>query len=145
MMMKMAFAAMVVSAGMTMALQPATNAGLSSRIGMSGAILINCVVALFGGIVLYIARGTSRPLFPGDIPWQHYLGGVFGFYIIVTLAFAFPRIGGALAVALVVLGQGIMALVIDHFGLMGMPKDPVTLTRVVGLLLIGGGIVLLRW
>jgi len=48
------------------------------------------------------------------------------------------------AIALLVLGQGVAALLIDHFGLMGMPKEPITLARVAGLLLVSGGIVIMR-
>jgi transporter family-2 protein len=67
-----------------------------------------------------------------------------GFVVILSLAFLFPKIGAALAIALLVLGQGVAALAIDHFGLLGMPQVSVTLTRVGGLLLVGGGIALLR-
>jgi transporter family-2 protein len=72
------------------------------------------------------------------------VGGVCGFVVLLSLAFVFPKIGAAVAIALVVLGQGGAALAIDHFGLMGMPKEPVTLVRVAGLLLVGGGMALVR-
>ena len=66
------------------------------------------------------------------------------FVIILSLTFVFPKIGAAVAIALVVLGQGAAALAIDHFGLMGMPIEPLTLARVAGLLLVGGGVALIR-
>jgi transporter family-2 protein len=44
----------------------------------------------------------------------------------------------------VVLGQSAAALAIDHFGLLGMPKDPITLPRVAGLALLALGVSLVR-
>ena len=64
--------------------------------------------------------------------------------MILCLAFVFPRIGAAWAIALVVLGQGIAALAIDHYGILGMPRDPVTLARVAGLTLVAAGCALVR-
>jgi transporter family-2 protein len=64
--------------------------------------------------------------------------------VILSLAFVYPKIGAALAVALLVLGQSAAALAIDHFGLMGMPSVPVTVSRVLGLALVAGGIALIR-
>jgi transporter family-2 protein len=55
-----------------------------------------------------------------------------------------PRIGNATALALVVLGQGAMGLVIDHFGLLGMRTIPLTASRFAGALLLVAGVVLLR-
>jgi len=138
------FGLIAAVAGGATALQAAANAGLSSRIGLGAALLVNTAIVLVGTLVLYFARAPRAGFFPPGAPWFLYLGGVYGFVIIVSLAFVFPRIGAAVAIALVVLGQGCAALAIDHFALMGMPKEPVTLMRVAGLLLIGGGVALLR-
>ena len=51
-------------------------------------------------------------LFPPRTPWVLYIGGVLGFIIIFVMAFVFPRIGGAYTIALMVLGQGIAAVLI---------------------------------
>jgi transporter family-2 protein len=138
------FGLIAAVAGGATALQAAANAGLSSRIGLAAALLVNTAIVLVGTLVLYFARGPRGSFFPSGAPWILYLGGVYGFVIIVSLAFVFPRIGAAVAIALVVLGQSSAALAIDHFGLMGMPQEPVTLVRLVGLLLVGGGVALLR-
>ena len=37
-----------------------------------------------------------------------------------------------------------LAPALDHLGLMGMPTEPVSLARLAGLLLVGGGIALPR-
>ena len=90
------------------------------------------------------ALGAKPTFFPPGAPWTLYLGGVFGFVIIASLAFVFPKIGAAYAVALMVGGQCLAALVVDHFGWMGMPRDPVTIQRVVGVVLVAAGAAVIR-
>ena len=64
---------------------------------------------------------------------------------ILSLAFVFPKIGAVWAIALVVLGQSLVALAIDHCGLLGMPKDPITVPRAAGLALVALGVTVIRY
>jgi bacterial/archaeal transporter family-2 protein len=136
--------ALAVAAGIAAAFQAAANAGLSARIGLGAALVVNTSIVLAGTILLYVMLGPRGGFFPGGVPWTLYVGGLCGFVLLASLAFVFPKIGAAVAIALVVLGQGVAALAIDHYGLLGMPAEPVTLGRVAGLVLVGAGVVLLR-
>jgi len=138
------YAVLAATAGIVSVIQGAANAGLSARIGLSGALVLNTLVVLAATVALHLVRGSGTGFFPGGIPWSLYVGGFCGFIIIVSFAVVFPKIGAAVAIALVVLGQGVAALAIDHYGLMGMPRDPVTLARVLGMLMVGAGVVLIR-
>ncbi len=138
------FVALAVVAGAASALQGATNAGLTGRIGVASAVLVNAVVLLTGTLVFWAWRGAPLTFFPAGTPWNLYLGGLLGFTIITTIALAFPRLGGATTIALMVLGQGLMTLAIDHFGLLGMPRDPLTLGRLLGILAVAAGVFLIR-
>jgi transporter family-2 protein len=62
----------------------------------------------------------------------------------VVVAYVFPKIGAAWAIALVVLGQSSAAFAIDHYGWLGMPKDPTTVSRIAGLVFVALGVGLLR-
>jgi transporter family-2 protein len=137
-------ALLAIAAGMAAALQAAINAGLARATGLGPALVVNTVVVLIGTLALWAALGARGTFFPSGTPWTLYLGGLCGFVIIATLAFVFPKIGGAYAVALMVGGQCAAALAIDHFGLVGMPRDPVTLQRVAGVVLAGAGALLMR-
>jgi transporter family-2 protein len=64
--------------------------------------------------------------------------------IIGGLTFVFPRIGAAYAVVLMIGGQCVAALVVDHLGLMGMPPDPITLQRVLGMAMVAAGAIVVR-
>lgn len=142
--MKILFGLIAVIAGVAATVQGAANSGLSSRIGLPGALVTNTAIVMLGALLFYFARGPRGSFFPSGTPWSLYLGGFCGFVIILSLAYVFPRIGAAVTIALAVLGQGLAALVVDHYGLLGMPKEPITLARVAGLLLVGGGVALLR-
>jgi uncharacterized membrane protein YdcZ (DUF606 family) len=88
-------------------------------------VLVNALIVLAGTLVFNVMMGTLRALpAVAGAPWHDYLGGVCGFAIIAIMAYAFPRMGGALALALMVLGQSAMALTIDHYGLWGKRTVP---------------------
>jgi len=46
--------------------------------------------------------------------------------------------------SLIIAGQMMVALVLDHFGFLGLEQRPVTIPRILGILLITGGVVLIR-
>lgn len=138
------FAALAAFAGVAAALQGAANAGLARSAGLGPALVVNTVVVLLGALGLWAALGSKTTLFSADASWTLYLGGVYGFVIIASLAFVFPRIGAAYAIALMVGGQCLAALVVDHYGLMGMPRDPVTAQRALGIALVAAGAVVMR-
>ena len=142
--MKIAFAPLAIAAGVAAAMQAATNAGLSKSTGLGPALVVNTVIVLIGTIGLWAAMGAKTIFFPAGTSWTFYLGGLFGFVIIASLTFVFPKIGAAYAIALMVGGQCVAALVVDHFGLMGMPPDPVTIQRLIGVGLVAAGAVVVR-
>jgi transporter family-2 protein len=142
--MKLIFAALAVVAGIAVAFQGATNQGLLKSAGMGPALVVNTVVVLIGAIGLWLATGTKTTFFPADASWTLYLGGVFGFVIIASAVLVFPRLGAAYAIALMVCGQCLAAMLIDHYGLMGMEKSPATLQRVIGVALVVGGVAVFR-
>jgi transporter family-2 protein len=141
---RVVFAALAFAAGIAAAMQAATNANLAKSVGLGPALIVNTVVVLIGAIGLWAAMGAKTTFFPMGASWTLYIGGLFGFTIIASLAFVFPRIGAAYAIALMVGGQCVAALVVDHFGLMGMPREPLTVHRVIGVALVAAGAVVLR-
>jgi transporter family-2 protein len=141
--MKIVFAALAIAAGVAEAMQAATNVGLSKSTGLGPALVINTVIVLTGAIGLWAAMGAPTT-FPPGASWTLYPCGLFGFVIIASLAFVFPKIVAAHAVALMVGGQCVAALMVDHFGLMGMPPDPLTIQRLIGVALVAAGAVVMR-
>jgi bacterial/archaeal transporter family-2 protein len=141
---KLLFAALAVCAGIAGSFQSAANAGLAQKAGLGAALVANTTIVMAGSLAVFFARAPHAGFHPVETPWSLYIGGFCGFVIILSLAFVFPKIGAALAMALVVLGQSGAALAIDHYGLMGMPKDPVSVSRVAGFALVAAGVALIR-
>jgi transporter family-2 protein len=79
-----------------------------------------------------------------SLTWWHWSGGLLGAFFITTAAFAGPRIGAMLFMALVLAGQLGMALALDHFGWAGFREAPVSLGKAVGLVLILAGVFMIR-
>lgn len=129
-----------VQAGMNAKIGKALNypfyaALISFAVGTAGLL----TYALIGKMDFSVIRTVS------GVHWSLWLAGLLGaFYVSATIVLA-PRLGTALTFGLVVAGQLVMAVVIDHFGLFGMPMQPVNWTRLAGIVLIAGGTMLIRW
>ena len=138
------YATLAVAAGAAATVQAATNAGLARATGLGPAVVINTIVVLLASIALWATTGAPMTFLPAGTPWTLYLGGLFGFVIVASLTVVFPKIGAAYAIALMVGGQCLAALVVDHYGLIGMPREPMTLQRLVGAALVAAGVAVFR-
>ena len=142
--MNLLFALAAIVAGVATAFQAAANGGLSSRTGLGPALVVNTSIVLIGTFGLFFATRSTPTFFPAGTPWWLYAGGFCGFTIILAAAFVFPKIGAGQATVLMILGQSAAALAIDQFGLMGLSREPLSLSRISGFMLIIAGVALTR-
>ena len=75
-------------------------------------------------------------------PWWSYTGGVIVAFYVFTITFLAPRLGVGTAIALIVTGQVLGALTIDHFGLLRSLTVPLNPARLGGATLIVIGVYL---
>ena len=127
-------------AGLAGAAQASVSGALGKRVGSVQAAAFGAIVAavLLVGLAVLTGRGASI----GDVfrqPAWLMISGVFGAGIVLTLAYAPPRIGTFAAVALMIAGQLIAGAAIDAFGWLGTERIPITATRVIGLVLLSVG------
>lgn len=137
---------LVVVAGGLLALQAPTNAMLA-KVGGSPvlAALISFAVGTVALFVAWLASGNRPGAAPfAGLPWYAWLGGLYGAFFVAIAAFAAPRIGLASLITIGIAGQIAMALLLDHLGALGLPRDPISLGRIVGALLVVAGVVLVR-
>lgn len=80
----------------------------------------------------------------GRIKPVYFIGGMLGMAFVTANIILMPFLGAALTTIVAMLGQMIMGIIIDHFGLMGSPKNKITARKVWGLICIAIGIILLR-
>lgn len=79
-----------------------------------------------------------------DAPVSAWAGGFLGAFFVAAVVTLVPRLGVAMTFSLVIAGQMIVTLIIDHFGILGVPVKEVNLARLFGIILITGGVILIR-
>jgi len=132
--------------GVLMAVQAPTNAVLARATGSPVlAALISFVVGTAALAALLLASGAPRGLSGARaLPWWVWLGGLYGAFFVAVAALVTPRIGvGALLTAAVAV-QLAAALLLDHYGLLGLEPRPATLARILGVALVFAGAFLVR-
>jgi bacterial/archaeal transporter family-2 protein len=100
-----------------------------------GTVAIAVGAAIKGGAPAALLLATRQPV------WL-LSGGVLGAAALLATTFLAPRIGLATLLALVVTGQLLSSLVIDHFGLLGRAVTTISAIKVVGTILMLAGITL---
>jgi len=132
-------------AGAMLPIQFGINAQLATWVGGSlRAALVSFVVGAAGLFVAVLFAARGWPDRAGDAPWWVWTGGLLGaFYVLGSIVTA-PKLGAATLVALILAGQAIASLLVDHYGLVGFEEHPVTALRIAGIVLLGGGVALVR-
>ena len=128
-------------AGGLVALQAPINSTLGRAVGTFQAAFVSFVI---GTIVLALIAGLAKGGFgqigaARGLSWYHLTGGLLGAAYVTTVLVTVRSLGAGGAVAATIAGQLALSVVVDHFGLLGLAKQPVTIARVVGVVLLGLG------
>lgn len=104
------------------------------------------VVGLLLLIVLAALTRQPAPMLANvsRSPWWVWTGGVFGATFIVVSIVLTPRMGTALTLASITVGQMVAALILDHNGWLGGTVVRMTPLRLAGVALLLAGIWLMR-
>lgn len=126
-------------------------AGLNAELGRAVkspvyAALISFLVGTAGLILYLLAVRTdwSQWTEARNLSWYYWVGGLIGAFYVAAVIILAPKLGTALTFGLTVAGQMAVSLVLDHYGLLGLPENPVNWVRVLAIALIVGGVVMLR-
>jgi transporter family-2 protein len=79
-----------------------------------------------------------------NAPWWAWSCGVFGGAFILLAILLLPSLGAATLFALVIAGQVLAAVTLDHFGAFGLTPHPIGAARLAGAVLLIAGVVLIR-
>lgn len=136
-----------VLVGVALTIQVGMNSAMSVAIGSPiVATIVNFCVGL-ALLVLLAGVGGAR-VAPGSvatIPAWAWLGGLLGAAYVAGTIVAAPRLGAVALLALTLAGQMLAALVVDHYGIVGFPRNPITLSRLLGTaLLVAGALLIVR-
>lgn len=79
-----------------------------------------------------------------NAPMAAWMGGICGAFFVAAVVVLVPRFGVALTFSLLIAGQMIATLPIDHFGFLGTPVREINLPRLLGVALVILGVILIR-
>ncbi len=136
----------VMLAGGATALQAPMNARMATAVSgpVNAAFVSFAVGTLALGIMALVAQARPDVAAAKALPFYAWTGGLCGVIFVVAAAWSVPRLGVATTITLMVAGQLMVGLVLDHFGAFGAPQSPISLSKVAGVLLVFGGVLLVR-
>lgn len=140
----------VVAGGMAIATQAPINAMLNRTI--ADPILTACISFFVGFVALLVAWGVSLVLREQSFvmpdvsaaPAWIWIGGMLGTVYVLAALWSVPKLGVLTVVAAVVFGQLMASLVIDAIGAFGLQAKEISLTRVLAVVMVMGGLLLSR-
>lgn len=140
--MKAIFVIIAVFGGMLLGVQTPINGALGKRVGgIEGALVSFAVgVICLSFVVLLFGKGNLSQI--THVPKVWLIGGALGATAVTCSILAVQGLGVAGTLSAAVFGQILVGLLIDHFGLLGVTKTPLDLSRVLGVLLMMGGLYL---
>ena len=133
------------ASGALLSVQAGSNSQLKKSLGPLPALIVNYFVGV-SCIVLCLV--FKREAVPGlskmsSVPWWGWIGGICGAVYGLAAVVLASRMGAATLMALVVTGQLICSVVLDHFGWVGFDVHPAGLWRILGCALMVAGLILI--
>ena len=140
------FAAWSLVAGAGIPLIGVLNSGVARSVGNPFA-----ATAVMFAVAAVVALGLTLPLYGHptvdqlkSAPLVSYGAGLLiGFYGL-SATIIIPRLGAASFIAFILIAQLLTSAVVDQFGLFGMARRPIDITKLAGLVVISAGIVVME-
>ena len=137
-------------AGAALPVQAALNNRLGKELGspFTASLASFCIGTV--SVLLFVLLSRA-PVPPGGFaasvaraPWWLWLGGVIGAVFVSVAATFAGRLGVSLFSGVVIAGQLITSVVLDHYGWLVPERHPVSPLRLAGIALLVAGIILIR-
>jgi transporter family-2 protein len=145
--MKLLYTFIVLGIGCILAVQGSINTQLTTYLKhpLQGA-LVNFAVGTIALIALNFIFRTALPDFTQvkTAPVYLFIGGIMGAVFVSSVIFFIPKIGVTTVLAASIAGQLIAASIIDHFGFFGISVQQISAGKIIGILLLLGGIFVIQ-
>lgn len=136
-----------IVAGLVLPIQAGLNARMAKNIGHP---IFATTISFMVGTISLIAYSIAARL-PTDqlknftqASWSEWIPGALGAFYVAATVILVPKLGAALTFALIIAGQMIISVILDHYGLIGIPLKQVSMGRIAGILLLIIGVILIR-
>ena len=142
------FVVLAAGAGACIALQASANSRFRQNLDsqLYAAFFSICGTFLTAVTVMLVLR----PPVPSaaavrQTEWWNWVGGPLGALIVLAGATLTRQLGAAAFIALVVGGQLLCSMLLDHFAMMGLKEQPLTPGRALGAALVVAGVVCVKY
>ncbi len=127
--------------GLAVGLQQPLSSLLAGRMGMLEGLFIVQLGGTLATLVLLLTlrRGSGLKQWH-DLPWYGLGAGVLSVVIISAVSYAIPRVGTVTSTFLIVTGQLVASIVIDHYGLFDTSIRQLDPSRLLGVGVLFAGI-----
>lgn len=139
--MKVSLIALMLLIGFVLTLHLAMNAQVgvivkNPRMGNALFWTIGAVTAILIGLT-----GWDSAFFSNlkQVPLWLLTAGIMGGALVFGIAWTMPQLGAGTAFVLMIAGQVISGMIFSHFGLLGSPVEPVSMIKIVGVVLLIAG------
>jgi bacterial/archaeal transporter family-2 protein len=132
---------LTAATGGLVALQAPINGGLGRAIGSWQAAFVSFAIGTIAlAVMASLAKGGIGQI--GEVrgvSWVYLTGGVLGAIYITSVIVTVGTLGAGGVVAATIAGQLAISVVVDHLGLLGVERQPITATKLVGVALLATG------
>src|SRR3954465_10254208 len=136
---------LTATVGGAVALQAPINSHLGRSVGTFQAAFLSFAIGTVA--LLVIASLASGGLGGGghatSVPRYYLAGGLLGVAYVSTVLVTVRTLGAGGVTAATIAGQLSLAVIIDRFGWLGVEQKPISLARIVGVLLLAAGVFLI--
>jgi bacterial/archaeal transporter family-2 protein len=135
------FAVLIMAlVGGCIALQAPINAGLGRSTGSFAAATISFVVGTVLLAAIVLVSGKAGGLSDvAHVEWYYLLGGALGAAYVFSALVLVSEIGAGAVAAATVTGQLTTSVVLDRIGFLGLEQEPITASRIAGVVLLLAG------
>ena len=133
---------LVFAGGVLNSLQSGSNSQLKKSLGnpwISGVVLYGIAFAVFLLIAAFLHDPMPTIQDFKNTPWWAYLGGAMGGVAVYAMLTATDQIGAGPLNAIIVTATIVTAMLMDHYGFMGVKQHGFNLWRGLGCVLMIGG------
>ena len=125
--------------GVAVGTQAPIAGAMGQRIGGASSSLIVHLGGAIASLLLLIARRGEHIEGWRTLPWYMLGCGAFGLVLYLSLNHTIPRVGATAAIAMLIVGQLLAGVVIDHFGAFGLATRALDPGRIAALVLLFAG------
>jgi len=125
--------------GVAVGTQAPIAGAMGQRIGGASSSLIVHLGGAIASLLLLIGRRGEQIEGWRTLPWYMLGCGAFGLVLYLSLNHTIPRVGATAAIAMLIVGQLLAGMVIDHFGAFGLATRALDPGRIAALVLLFAG------